>query len=334
MKEIKAKPVTIISGFLGAGKTTFLNAWIAGNKESRPFIIENEFGKEGIDAGLIVSTDADIFELNSGCLCCNLNEDFYDLLGALWEREEEFDELIIETTCIADPATVAEPFMAIPQLQNYYCLQRVICLVDAQLIEFELEETQEARKQIAFSDVILINKSDSVNKDYLRELAVLLSGINPFARILTGNKDEGYPIAGIKALTRGDVDEHYQQAGRDRVSHDVGFTPHEHHHHDITSLSFVFEEPFNLDEFEYRLLVFLNAQAGDIYRLKGFIHADGIDKRIIVQSVASLLAITEGEDWPWEDKRLSRLVVIGRNLKAKGFDRLFRQCIDVKYRKL
>lgn len=335
MPHIRPKSVTIISGFLGAGKTTFLNEYIKSLKGTRPFIIENEFGKEGIDAGLIMAPGEDVFELNSGCLCCNLNEDFFDLLEILWERNEEFDELLIETTGIADPAAVAQPFLSSPHIENYYKLQRVICIVDAQLVDFELEETEEARKQIAFADIILINKSNTVRKEYLAELEMMLRNINPFATILSGNKEEGYPLEQIMKFDRREND--YKAAlpeipgtnmEQQCASHSPAEQHKEHHHHNISSLSFVFEEPFNLQLFEHRLLVFLNFQAKDIYRVKGFIRASDENHKIIVQSVANLLAITPGETCQTDEKPKSRLVFIGRNLKAKGLQKMLEQCLD------
>lgn len=364
------KPVTIISGFLGAGKTTLLNEFIAYRKEIRPFIIENELGEEGIDAGLIVAPDADIFELNNGCLCCSLNEDLFDLLGELLKRKDEFDELVIETTGIADPATIAQPFMVYPEIENYYSLERVICIVDAQEIDFQLEETEEARKQIVFADIILINKADMVRKEHLFELEELLRNINPFATILSGDKESGYPLEKIMTLTRDNFDGeisvpdhpvhyhgHHDHKDHQDHSHSRGSThshahddlhyhkhshpeshshSHDHsdathnefHHQGISSLSFVFDRPFNLDMFGHRLLVFLSLQAKNIYRVKGFIWANEEPRKVIVQSVAGALAISMGERWPLEEIPKSRLVFIGKDLTSHGLEKMLTQCLD------
>lgn len=320
------KPVTIITGFLGAGKTTFLNAWIAYHPKSRPIVIENEFGKEGIDAGLIAGLNVDILELNNGCLCCNLNEELLDMLRILWQRRGEFDELIIETTGIADPASVAKLFIAVPQMERYYSLERVVCLVDAQLIELELEETEEARRQIAFSDIIMVSKSDLVRKDHLSRLETLLSGINPFATTLFGNKDDGYPFKQITSLCRDDFDtqaiaQQHSSTGQ-RATHTKG-----NHYHNLSSISLVFKEPFDLEALEHRLMVFLNLQAREIYRVKGVIHAANHPMKIVVHSVSNLFAITEGNDWEKEEERVSRLVIIGRNLQSNRLENMLRGCL-------
>jgi len=334
-----AKPVTIISGFLGAGKTSFLNEYLAFQKDRKPIIIENEFGKEGIDAGLIIAPDAGVFELNSGCLCCNLNEDLFDLLGVLWEKNQDFDELLIETTGIADPAAVAQPFMISAEIERYYKLERVICLVDARLIRFELEETQEARKQIAFADIIVINKCDMVATENIGALEELLRNINPFATIFSGSKNTGYPLKEIMALNRADFDSRLatypQQSSADQADKSTYDQKEpavkEHHHQGISSLSFVFERPFNLELFEHRLLMFLNFQAKDIYRVKGFVWVSGSNDKIIVQSVSNLLGITSGPEWPAEELRRSRIVFIGRDLKSKGLKDMLEQCLDGLY---
>ncbi|SFK48843.1 GTPase, G3E family [Porphyromonadaceae bacterium KH3CP3RA] len=349
-----AKPVTIISGFLGAGKTTFLNEYIVSRKGIRPFIIENELGEEGIDAGLIVAPGTDVFELNNGCLCCSLNEDLFDLLDALWKRNDEFDELIIETTGIADPATIAQPFLVYPEIEECYKLERVICIVDAQQIDFQLEETEEARKQIAFADIILINKGDTVRKGHLFELEELLRHINPFATILSGDKESGYPLEKIMAFNRDDFDGKIPPSGatgKDGHDHpilhpvahaDVEDHSHSHshshpdthphheefHHHNISSLSFVFDRPFNLDRFGHRLMMFLNIQAKNIYRVKGFIWANDEPQKVIVQSVSNMLAITMGERWLPEEMPKSRLVFIGKDLASQGLEKMLAQCLD------
>lgn len=331
----RAKPVTLITGFLGAGKTSFLNEYIAFRKSWRPVIIENEFGQQGIDAGLIISTGTDIFELNSGCICCSLNEDFYDLLNQLQSRRDEFDELIIETTGIADPATVAQPFLISPQIEKYYRLERVICIVDARMIEFELKDTQEARKQIAFADIIVINKKDTVRPGYVEELENLLRNINPFASLFSGDQSSGYPLKEISGLMRADFDNKIPARPKFSLSSNIAIRPQrllsgnfEHRHHDITSLSFVFDQPFDLEEFEHRLFVFLNFQARDIYRVKGFLWASGADRKIIIQSVVNLMGISPGKAWEPDEKKESRIVIIGKNLQSQGFEKMLLHCLS------
>jgi G3E family GTPase len=318
-----AKPVTLITGFLGAGKTTFLNAVIQYLMPKKLAIIENEFGEEGIDGGLIIGAENSVFELNNGCLCCSLNGDLFNLLETLWGREKEFDELVIETTGIADPASIASPFLTNMTVERYYRLKRVICLVDACHIEAELQVTEEARQQISFSDLLLITKTDLVEADYLSGLEHLLAGINPLATVLSGNKNN-YPLDAIFNFERNVI-----APEKERKFYLVPAPPKQllHRHHDLVSLSFNFSECFDLSLLEHRLVVFLNFQAKDIYRVKGIIQAREHDKKIIVQSVGTDLVISAGDDWEKEEIRNSRFVFIGKNLEPAGFEKMLRQCI-------
>ena len=213
-----SKPVTILTGFLGAGKTTFLNQAISERPEIRYAIVENEFGKEGIDGELIIKPDNEIFELNNGCLCCSLNDGIYDILNELSLKTDQFDELIIETTGIADPAAVASPFFSHSEIKKDFPVKRVICLVDTELIEDQLIETDEAIKQIAFSDIILLNKTSNVNPEYLTKIEEKLLGINPFLKVFT-EKDMIFPVKEIFNTER-DLDiEFKMKPGQPRVFH-------------------------------------------------------------------------------------------------------------------
>lgn len=313
-------PVTLITGFLGAGKTTFLNALIRYHRPKRLAIIENEFGEEGIDGELIVDAGNDLFELSNGCICCSLNEDFYSVLENLWQRKDEFDELVIETTGIADPASVASPLLTSPVIPNYYHLQRVICLVDAMNVEEQLKQTVEARQQISFSDVLLITKTDQVAREQLDQVKTVLEGINPFAEVILGNKMH-YPFDEILVTERKNIVKKRPKFSLVPVSI--------HQHQDLVSLSFNFSESFSISILQQRLMAFLIFQAKDVYRVKGIIYSAGNDRKIIVQSVNSNLVIEYGEAWLPDEPKMSRVVFIGKNLQPKGFERMLRQCLQV-----
>jgi len=235
-------------------------------------------------------------------------------------------------------ATVALPFLTNPAVADAYRLTRIVGLADARLIEFQLEETEEARKQISFSAILLITKTEDLPTDRLKTVQILLQDLNPFVLVLSGNKTEGYPIDEITRFLR------YEYPEQDRLLTASAATPahdhhhHEpghhhdhhhdhHHHHDITSLSFRFTESFDLEELEFRLIAFLQAQAKNIYRVKGIVHAQDEKKKIIVQSVSHYLAITEGKPWEQEEERVSRIVFIGKRLQAAGFEKMLRQCL-------
>lgn len=323
MSQNSPKPVTLITGFLGAGKTTFLNALIRFQQGKRLAIIENEFGEEGLDGDFIIGAGEHIFELSNGCLCCSLSEDFHTLLEELWQRRSEYDELVIETTGIADPASVASPFMTSRSMPDYYSLQRVICLVDAGHIEGHLKEREEVRQQLSFSDILLITKTDMVSAEYLPYLENLLEEINPFAKVLMGSKDE-FPFDEILNIERQEI---VQKRPKFSLA-PVGLKAHRHDN--LVSLSFTFEEPFSITMLQHQLMAFLLFQAKDVYRVKGIIYAAGDDKKIIVQSVNVNLVVEYGEPWSKEEPRLSRIVFIGKNLQPAGFERILRQSLSVR----
>lgn len=323
--EQMPKDVTLLTGFLGSGKTTLLNALLADRPTTRFALIENEFGEENIDGQLVRSgvpgrPDVDITELSNGCLCCSLNNELLDVLETLYDRRDSFDELIIETTGIADPANVAVPFLMLSMVQREFPLKRVICLVDAELIEDQLRDTEEAIQQISFSDVILINKTDRVSMAYVAKLGGILRGLNPLAEVLVGHKD-ALPISTLMAIERDTADavrvasfvptkakagvSLHHHAPKPAVERPLGTLPHwntgpQPHHHahsNIVSLSFRFAEPFDLTRLYHRLTTLLLFQGQDIYRVKGIIYEAARTERMIVQSVGKSLTMIEGADW-------------------------------------
>jgi G3E family GTPase len=343
------KDVTLLTGFLGSGKTTLLNALMNHRPHTRFALIENEFGEEGIDGGLIVRPDVEIVELSNGCLCCSLNNELLDVLEALSDRQDRFDELIIETTGIADPANVAVPFLMVSMrsgvpVQREFSLKRVVCLVDAERIEDQLRDTDEAIGQISFSDVIVINKTDCVSIEYVAQLTETLRGLNPMAEVLVGHKDQ-YPIERLLAFER-DTSETEKPArftlprptvpappAPAPVSHGSAnpaeHKPHHHHHthSDIVSLSFRFSESMALTSLYHRFTTLLLFQEQSIYRIKGIIYDRSRHERWIIQSVGKSVTLVEGAIWQEGEERLSRIVVIGKRLKSADLEKMLRQCL-------
>ncbi|HAA15892.1 MAG TPA: GTP-binding protein [Cytophagales bacterium] len=333
MMNLAQKPVTILTGFLGAGKTTLLNHLLQQNQGIRYAIIENEFGEQGIDSELVVRPEETIVELNNGCLCCTLNDNLYDILNDLFDRRDDFDEIIIEATGVADPTGLAQPFVSHPLIKEHFPLQAVICLVDAELIEDHLKETEEAKNQVAYSDVLLINKTDLVSPDYVEELTARLKQLNPLARILAGSKGS-FPV--IEAQTQESPLEALLLPA-DGHAHAVGTEtefpvakPHSHHHHhhteEIISHSFHFDQPFDLDMLEQQLFVYLMVQSG-VYRIKALVSPGTTNERYLVQSVGKRLDVEAKGTWPEGDKRQSVFVFIGKKLKRDGIEQLLSQCL-------
>jgi G3E family GTPase len=336
MSQIQSeqKPVTILTGFLGAGKTTFLNDFLQQNKDKRYAIIENEFGEQGIDGELVLQPDDNIVELNNGCLCCTLNDNLFDILNDLFDRRNEYDEIIIEATGVADPTGLAQPFVSHPLIKRHFPLKGVICLVDAELIENQLIDTEEAKNQVAFSDVLLINKTDLVTQDHVKDLEGKLGRMNPLATIVQGNK-QAYPAIQLDAQ-QSPLDGLFQHDHHGHASElEEQFPvkkPHSHHHHkhtdEIVSQTFHFDQPFDYRMLDHKLLVYLMLQAKDLYRMKGRVWLDGSDDPYIVQSVGERLEIEPGNAWPAGQEKKSVLVFIGKNLQRPGIEKLLQQSLS------
>lgn len=328
------KPVTILTGFLGAGKTTYLNHLINNNSEVRYAIIENEFGEQGIDSELIMRPDDTIVELNNGCLCCTLNDNLYDILNELFDRRDDFDEIIIEATGVADPTGLAQPFITQPMIKKQFPLKGIICLVDSELVEDQIKDTEEAIQQITFSDTLLLNKSDLVSEDHLKQLRAKMQQLNPLAEIVLGNKNDFPSIDLTQHNTR--LENLFKQNNKKitapvEVEHFLIQKPNAHHHHkhseEINSQSFVFDKPLDKGALNSHLLVYLAFQAKDLYRLKGLVWIEGSEKQHLIQSVGKRVDLTEHRLWEANEDRQSVLVFIGKNLQRQGLEKLLNRCV-------
>src|SRR6267142_809016 len=176
-------PVTVLTGYLGAGKTTLLNRILSENHGKKYAVIVNEFGEIGIDNDLIIGADEEVFEMNNGCVCCTVRGDLVRILDGLMKRKGKFDAIIVETTGLADPAPVAQTFFVDEDVQKNARLDAVVTVADAKWLQERLKDAPEAKNQIAFADVILINKTDLVTAEELREVEARIRGINPYAKL-------------------------------------------------------------------------------------------------------------------------------------------------------
>lgn len=313
-------PVSIITGFLGAGKTTMLNQLIAQHKDKKFAIIENEFGQIGIDNELVMGASDGIFEMSSGCICCTLNQELGKVLNKLLTGPYDFDHLIIETTGIADPSGVAASFVADYHFQEKFVLDGTICVVDTQNVEEILSEKDDtAPRQIAFADLILLNKTDLVLPEYQQKVAELVKRINPYAAVATAEhaRNKEVDFLDLKAYDSADMEKKTAL-----LAHQ-----HNHHHQHIGSHSFTFSEAFHLPNLEHWLSVLLLIQGKGIYRIKGILQVAGQDERIIFQSVKTQFSFTEGRKWGQGEIRESRIVFIGYELNRKILEKNLKACL-------
>lgn len=324
--SIIPKSVTILTGFLGAGKTTFLNHIIKENPNKKFAIIENEFGEINIDSALVINTDENIFELSNGCICCSINGDLSDLLNKLVTGSYDFDHLIIETTGIADPSAVAAVFMTDFNIQTVFKLDGVICLVDTLNILDVLGVEEEASKQIAFADYIIFNKSSETDQVLKKEVQEKITGLNPFANF---NFTDFGNVATAQLLNLNAYD-------KSVVKFRLGFSsPNEKsiininkeaHHHDIVSQSFIFKESFDLLKLRHYLTVMLFVQGAFFYRIKGILNIEGFNRQLIIQSVKGAPVFTDGDIWPNDSERETRIVFIGKKLRREILEKGLKQC--------
>lgn len=308
-------PVHIITGFLGAGKTTFLNQLMKARPQERLLVIENEVGKANIDSRLLVGAALDVVELTAGCLCCSLNDDLLDVLEAVSARRDEFDRLVIETTGIANPETLVLPFLAYPAVERVFELQGVLCLVDAENVEGWLRDTEEARRQIAFADVLLLNKTDLVTPQHALSLAQLLASINPYAALFAG-QDGGFPMDELMAIRGTDAGQTAQRTALLPITR-------EHQHQGISTFTLSFDRPFDLDGLSRTLVQLLHVNQHQIYRIKGIINARDYPVQVVLQSVRDKFHLSDGELWDPASPRESKIVFIGKDIQRAPLEHLF-----------
>jgi G3E family GTPase len=202
MKKI---PVTVLTGFLGSGKTTLLNRILSENHGKRIAVIENEFGEIGIDQALVINADEEVFEMNNGCICCTVRGDLIRILGTLMKRREKFDHVLVETTGLADPGPVAQTFFVDEDMRDLFRLDGIVTLVDAKHVHLHLEDSRECTEQIAFADVLVLNKSDLVSPAELAALERRVNGMNAMARVLRATRAD-VPIPSVIDVGGFDLD--------------------------------------------------------------------------------------------------------------------------------
>ena len=319
MEQISQIPVTVLTGFLGAGKTTLLNRILTEQHGNRYAVIVNEFGEEGIDNDLVVDADEEVFEMNNGCICCTVRGDLIRILGGLMKRADKFDAIIVETTGLADPAPVAQTFFVDQDVADRTRLDAIVTVADAVHLDNQLGEHHEAEEQIAFADIVLLNKTDLVEVESLGRIEDRIRRINPYTKIIrtehcAANLDE---VLGLKAFSLDRVLE---------VEPDFLTSDHDHEHDDdVKSISLVADAPLDLDKFQTWFGQLLQTRGQDILRSKGILDFKGEDDRYVFQGVHMLMDGAPMGAWP-EGSRQSRLVFIGRDLDTMGLEDGFAAC--------
>ncbi len=347
-------PVTVLTGYLGAGKTTLLNRILSEPHGRKYAVIVNEFGEIGIDNDLVVDADEEVFEMNNGCVCCTVRGDLIRIIEGLMRRKGRFDAIIVETTGLADPAPVAQTFFVDENVGKRTKLDAVVTIADAKWLNDRLGDAPEAKNQIAFADVILINKTDLVNDTELRDTEARIRAINPYARLHRTERcsiplsevlgRNAFDLSRILEIEPGfletdghDHDHHHHHGnghddahhghdhdgGHRHNGHDGGHHHHQHHglkhYHDedMQSLSLSTDRPLDPDKFFAWIQGLVQQEGQKILRCKGILSFKDDPDRFVMQGVHMILDGDHQRPWSADEKRLSRMVFIGRVLPAE-----------------
>ncbi|MBX3632042.1 MAG: GTP-binding protein [Simplicispira sp.] len=346
-------PATILTGFLGSGKTTLLKRLLGEAHGQKIAVIENEFGEENIDTDILVTESKEqIVQMSNGCICCTIREDLRETLQLLAAKRRkgllDFDRVVIETTGLADPGPVAQTFFMDEEIAETYLLDSIVTLVDAVHAPQQLDQRQEARRQVGFADQIFLSKTDLVSAEDVDALTHRLKHMNPRAPIKAVHFGE-VPIGevldlrGFNLNAKLDIDpdflkddahdhdhdhDHHDHVHGEHCSHPSHQHGH-HHHHDDDVKSFVFRSgrPFDPAKLEDFLGAIVNVYGPRMLRYKGVLSMVGTDRKVIFQGVHQLMGSDLGPAWSEGEVRESRMVFIGIELPRDILEQGLEQCL-------
>jgi G3E family GTPase len=343
-------PATILTGFLGSGKTTLLKRVLAEAHGQKIAVIENEFGEENIDNDILVSdTNEQIIQMSNGCICCTIREDLRTTLRDLAEKkrkgELDFERVVIETTGLADPGPVAQTFFMDDEIAESFLLDSILTLVDAKHAAQQLNDRQEARRQVGFADQIFISKTDLVTAEETAALMHRLKHMNPRApqkAVHFGEValSEVFDLRGFNLNTKLEIDpdflkeedeghdhdhahdhahEHAEGEHCDHPSHQHAHGHHHHHDDDVKSFVFRSDRAFDAAKLEDFLGAIVNIYGPRMLRYKGVLHMKGTERKVIFQGVHQLMGSDLGPAWGPDEVRTSKMVFIGLDLPKDIF---------------
>jgi G3E family GTPase len=353
--DLDQVPVTVLTGYLGAGKTTLLNRILTEDHGKKYAVIVNEFGEIGIDNELIVDSDEEIFEMNNGCICCTVRGDLIRIIEGLMKRRNRFDGIIVETTGLAYPGPVAQTFFVDEDVRSKTKLDAIVSVVDAKHFLSEIDHAKEIIEQIAFADVVLINKADLVSDSALLSVEARIRKINPLAKLIRSTRcsvdpsrildQNAFNLQRILEIDEDfleedddhhDHDDHQihsdQKDHSDKKSEHVAEHSAGHHHHDhehdefVQSLSLQSEAPLDPAKFFPWMQDLVQRYGADLLRMKGVLSFRGDDDRFVVQAVHMLMEGDKQRPWRKDEKRVSKIVFIGRDLPFDIIRAGFEKC--------
>jgi len=360
-------PATILTGFLGSGKTTLLKRVLTEAHGQKIAVIENEFGEENIDNEILVAdTNEQIIQMSNGCVCCSIREDLRSTLQLLAAKKRkgllDFERVVIETTGLADPGPVAQTFFMDEEIAESFLLDSIVTLVDAKHAQQQLDDRQEARRQVGFADQVFISKSDLVSGTELDDLKHRIKHMNPRAPIETAHFGEValgqvFDLRGFNLNAKLDIDPDFLKVddhdhGHEHCDHDHGHGDHDHghghghhhdhahgepcdhpsharhHHHDDDVKSFVYraDKPFDPARLEDFLGAIVQVYGPKLLRYKGVLDMKGTQRKVIFQGVHQLMGSDLGPEWKADEARQSKMVFIGIDLPRDILLQGLKQC--------
>ena len=364
-------PATILTGFLGSGKTTLLKRLLSEAHGQKIAVIENEFGEENIDNDILVTESKEqIVQMSNGCICCTIREDLRETLQLLAAKRRkgllDFDHIVIETTGLADPGPVAQTFFMDEEIAETYLIDSIITLVDAKHAPQQLNDRQEARRQVGFADQIFLSKTDLVSAEETDALVHRLKHMNPRAPIKAVHfgevpLNEVLDLRGFNLNAKLDIDpdflkdeddhshcdhdhdhghcehghDHHDHQGHDHAhgehcnhpSHQHGQGHHHHHDDDVKSFVYRAERPFDPAKLEDFLGAIVNIYGPRMLRYKGVLHMVGTERKVIFQGVHQLMGSDLGPQWAEGEARSSKMVFIGIDLPQDILLQGLEQCL-------
>jgi G3E family GTPase len=360
--DLDQVPVTVLTGYLGAGKTTLLNRILTEDHGKKYAVIVNEFGEIGIDNELIVDSDEEIFEMNNGCICCTVRGDLIRIIEGLMKRRNRFDGIIVETTGLAYPGPVAQTFFVDEDVRSKTKLDAIVSVVDAKHFLSEIDHAKEIVEQIAFADVVLVNKADLVSDAELQSVEGRIRKINPLAKLIRSTRcsvdsnrildQNAFNLQRILEIDEDFLDEdddhhdhaghhdhdqheehgrtsdhevHSDKKGEHLAEHSAGHHHHEHDEH-VQSLSLQSETPLDPDRFFPWIQDLVQRFGADLLRMKGVLSFRRDDNRFVVQAVHMLMEGDKQRPWRKDEKRVSKIVFIGRDLPFDVIRAGFEKC--------
>lgn len=319
-------PVSIITGFLGAGKTTLINSIIEKEPDKKFAVIENEFSEMPIDGELISGLSGNrVFELANGCICCTLGTELQETLQQLLNMNLDFNHLLIETTGIAEPDSIIQNIIANDEIKQNFIIQTVCCVVDAVNFETHIKEKENV-KQLVVADTVILTKTEKLSDKDIKNIKTQIKQYNPLCDLIHAD----YGDYGDFDLIGGAFfnEDNFKGLFSEIELHQEHKHEHAHgNHYEMATIGIQINGKFDMKKFSFWMDYFLYINQNSIYRVKGILSFEGLSRKMVFQAVKSAYVIEEGNFWQNNEERISKLIFIGKNLDKQAINEGLKELI-------